>query len=130
MSPTKTFEIGHRPSGWVRTGCLRSIDVMEMSIFNNRHGVVPSRQVVTVSGNHGPSHATGTSDSRHEAGIGQSRATSFNLRMLHWNAEGVQSKNLKLQVLLKGRNIHVCCQQETHLNSIHWFSIRGYETFK
>ena len=61
MSATKTFEIGHRPSGEVRTGCLHTIDVMEMSIFNNRHGVVPSRQVVTVSGKHGPSHATGTS---------------------------------------------------------------------
>ena len=101
---TNTFEIGrHRPSGWVRTGCLRTIDVMEMSIFNNHHGVVPRRQVGAVPGDYGPSQATGTADSRQEAGMGQSRATSFNLRMLHWNAEWVRNKKLELQVFLKER---------------------------
>ena len=95
MSPTKTFEIGHRPSGWVRTGCLRSIDVMEMSIFNNRRGVVLRRQVWTVPGHYDPSQYTGTFDSRKDAGMGQSRATSFNLRMLHWNAEGVRNKKTR-----------------------------------
>ena len=51
MTPTKTFEIGrHRPSGGVRTGCLRTIDVMEMSLFTNRHGVVPRRQVAPLTG--------------------------------------------------------------------------------
>ena len=88
MTPTNTFEIGrHWPSGGVRTGCLRTIDVMEMSIFDNRHGIVPRRQVGAVPGDYGPSQTAGTSDSREEAGMGQSRATSFNLRMLHWNAE-------------------------------------------
>ena len=131
MTPTKTFEIGrHRPWGGVRTGCLRTIDVMEMSIFNNRHGVVPRRQVGAVPGHYGPSQTAGTSDSREKAGMGQSRATSFNLRMIHWNAEGVRNKKLELQVLLKERNIDVCCIQETHLNSSHRFSIRGYETFR
>ena len=131
MTPTKTFEIGrHRPSGGVRTGCLRTFDVMEMSIFNNRHGVVPRRQVGAVPGHYGPSQTAGTSDSREEAGMGQSRATSFNLRMIHWNAEGVRNKKLELQVLLKERNIDVCCIQETHLNSSHRFSIRRYETFR
>ena len=33
-----------------------------------------------------------------------------------------------LQVLLKERNIDVCCIQETHLNSSHRFSFRGDET--
>ena len=131
MTPTKTFEIGrHRPSGGVRTGYLRTINVMKISICNNRHVVVPRRQVGTVPGHYGPSQATGTSDSRQEAGMGQSRATSFNLRMLHWNAEGVRNKKLELQVLLKERNIDVCCIQETHLNSSHPFSIRAYETFR
>ena len=50
--------------------------------------------------------------------------------MLHWNAEGVRNKNLELQVCLKERNIDVCCIQETHLDSSHRFSIRGYETFR
>ena len=81
MTTTKTFEIGkHLPSGGVRTGCLRAIDVMKLSIFNNRHGVVPRRQVGTVPGHHGSSQATGTSDSRQEAGMRQSRPTSFNLQ--------------------------------------------------
>ena len=76
-----------------------------MSIFNNRHGVVPRRQVGTVPGHYGPSQATGTSDSRQEAGMGQSRATSFNI----WNAEGDRNKKLELQVPLKERNIDVGC---------------------
>ena len=46
MTRTKTFEIRrHRPSGGVRTGCLHTIDVMEISIFDNHHGVVPRRQI-------------------------------------------------------------------------------------
>ena len=93
MTLTKTFEIGrHLPSGGVRTGCLRTFDVIEMSIFNNRHGVIPRRHVWTVPGHHGPSQVTGTSDSRQKDGMRQSRVTSFNLRMLHWNAEGVRNK--------------------------------------
>ena len=82
MTSTKTLEIErHLPSGRVRTGCLRTIDVMEMSIFNNRHGVVPYRQVGTIPSHYDPSQAIGTSDSRQEADMGQSRATSFNLRI-------------------------------------------------
>ena len=97
-----------------------------MFISNNRHGIVPRRQVGTVPGQHGSSHVTSTSDSRHEAGMGQGRATSYNIRKLHWNAEGVRNKNLELQALLNERNIDVCCIQETHLNSCDPFSIRGF----
>ena len=59
-----------------------------------------ARLVGTVPGHHGPSQTTGTSDSRQEAGMGQSRATIFNQWMLHWNAEGVRNKKLELQVIL------------------------------
>ena len=41
-----------------------------------------------------------------------------------------ETKKLEPQVLLKERNIDVCCIQDTHLNSSHRFSIRGYETFR
>ena len=41
-----------------------------------------------------------------------------------------ETKKLELQVLLKERNIDVCCIQESHLNSSHCFSIRGYNTFR
>ena len=112
----KSEDIGRQ----VRTGCLRTIDVMEMSIFNNHHGVVPRRQLWTVPGHHGPSQATGTYDSRQEVVMGLSRATSFRVR----------NKKNELQVLMKQRNIDECCIQETHLNSRHRFSIRGYETFR
>ena len=95
-----------RPSGGVRTGCQRTIDVMEMSIFNNRRGVVLRRQVWTVPGHYDPSQYTGSFDSRKDAGMGQSRATSFNLRMLHWNAEGVRNKKTRTS---SSSDIDVCC---------------------
>ena len=119
----KSEDIGRQ----VRTGCLRTIDVMEMSIFNNHHGVVPRRQLWTVPGHHGPSQVTGTSDSRQKDGMRQSRVTRFNLRMLHWNAEGVRNKSIELQVLLKERNTDVCCIQETHLNSSYRFPSWYYD---
>ncbi|KAK7114177.1 hypothetical protein V1264_000282 [Littorina saxatilis] len=46
---------------------------------------------------------------------------------MHWNAEGVRNKKLELQQFLKTQHTDVCCVQETHLNSNHRFSIRGYE---
>ena len=38
-------------------------------------------------------------------------------------------QKLELQVFLKEGNIDICCIQETHLNSSHRFSVRGYEIF-
>ena len=109
MTPTKTFEIRrHRSSGGVRTGCLHTIDVMEMSIFNYRHGVVPRRQVGTVPGYNGqPQLLAPLSPDREEAGMGQSTATSFNLQMLHWNAEGVRNKNTRTPSSSEGKK-HRC----------------------
>ena len=49
------------------------------------------------------------------------------LRIIHWNAEGVQQNKLELQEFLKAQKTDVCCIQETNLNSMHRFSIRGYE---
>ena len=78
----------------------------------------------------GPPPATGTSDPKHLAGKGQSKATGYNLRLCHWNAEGISPKKLEIPKKLKSKNIEVYCIQETHLNSNHSFSIRGYETFR
>ena len=61
-------------------------------------------QVETVPGpqpQRGPPPATGVSDPEHVAGKGQSRATGYNLNICHWNAEGVKTKKLELQTLLK-----------------------------
>lgn len=62
----------------------------------------------------------------------QSTATSHTqpLRILHWNAEGVQHKKLELQNFLKANSIDICCVQETHLNNNHRFFIRGYELYR
>ena len=78
----------------------------------------------------GSPQATGTSDPKHLAGKGQNKATGYNLRLCHWNVEGIRPKKHELQNVLKSKNIEVCCIQETHLNSNHRFSIRGYETFR
>jgi len=40
-----------------------------------------------------------------------------------------ETKNSNSKLFLE-RNIDVCCIQETHLDSSHRFSIRGYETFR
>jgi len=66
---------------------------MEMSIFNKVSSLVARlgrcRAIIAHPKLLAPL------DSRQEAGMGQSRATSFNLQMLHWNSEGVRNKNLK-----------------------------------
>ena len=82
----------------------------------------------SLKGAHPP--VTGVSDPEHVAGKGQSRLTSYNLNICHWNAEGVSTKKLELQTFLKTHNIDVCCIQETHLSPNHRFSVRGFETFR
>ena len=100
----------------------------------SRCGVVSmDRQVETVPGpqpQRGPPPATGISDPKHVAGKGQSKATGYNLRICHWNAEGVMPKKLDLQTFLKHNNVDVCCIQETHMKKDQRFHVRGYEPFK
>ncbi|KAK7101444.1 hypothetical protein V1264_019826 [Littorina saxatilis] len=79
----------------------------------------------------GPTSATDCgSDPLPLTGGGQNRATGQQLRIMHWNAEGVRQKKLELQQFLKSQQIDICCIQETHLNSSHRFSVRGYETHR
>ena len=52
------------------------------------------------------------------------------LNILQWNAEGVYRKKIPLTERLHAENIDVACIQETHLNTNHRFTIRGYQTFK
>ncbi|KAK7108155.1 hypothetical protein V1264_015944 [Littorina saxatilis] len=108
---------------------------MVVSSTNQRDGVVfmDRSQVKTVPGpqpQRGPPNATGDSHPSDVAGDGRSRATGYQIKVMHWNAEGVRNKKIDLQNFLKQQNIDVCCMQETHLNSSHRFSIRGYETFR
>ena len=65
-------------------------------------------------------------------GGAHSNATSHShpLRIMHWNAEGVQRKKLELSHFLKENSIDICCIQETHLNSNHRFFIRGFELYR
>ena len=86
--------------GGVRTEHLRIYDIMVVSNSGNRCGVVMDHQVETVPGpkpRRGPPPATSTSDPKHLAGKGQSKATGYNLRLCHWNAEGIRPKKLEYQ---------------------------------
>ena len=75
-----------------------------MVVSNSRKlsGVVSmDHQVETVPGpkpRRGPPPATGTSDPKHLAGKGQSKATGYNLRLCHWNAEGIRPKKLDIHI--------------------------------
>ena len=44
--------------------------------------------------------ATVTSDPKHLAGKGQGKATGYNLRLYHWNAEGIRPKKLEIHIFL------------------------------
>ena len=48
------------------------------------------------------------------------------LKILQWNAEGIQKKKEVLKIFLHEKEIDVACIQETHLNNNLRFSIRGY----
>ena len=52
------------------------------------------------------------------------------LNILQWNAEGVFNKKVPLTDRLHKEDVDVACIQETHLNTNHRFSIRGYQTFR
>ena len=58
------------------------------------------------------------------------------LKIMHWNAEGVNSKKdgyskkLELENLLHEEQINVCCLQETHLSKDIAFKIKGYKCFR
>ena len=54
----------------------------------------------------------------------------LNLRVIHWNAEGVANKTTELSHFLHQNNIQICCIQETHLQEDKPFKIRGYQCFR
>ena len=56
--------------------------------------------------------------------------TRKNLKIVHWNAEGVWGKKEALRYQLHKQQIDVACLQETHLKETHRFSIRGFQTFR
>ena len=84
----------------------------------------------------GPAKATGghSRPSRH-AGGRQSNATGRHrkeqqLKVMHWNAEGVMNKKTELENLLFKEEVSVCCIQETHLTPEKTFRVRGYQSFR
>ena len=58
------------------------------------------------------------------------------LKIMHWNAEGVNSKRdgyskkLELENILHEEQVNICCFQETHLNKDIAFKVRGYKCFR
>ena len=56
--------------------------------------------------------------------------TTRPLNSLQWYAEGVFNKKVQLTERIHKENVDVACIQETHLNTNHRISIRGYQTFR
>ena len=52
------------------------------------------------------------------------------LSIQQWNVEGVFNKKFPFTERLHKEDVDVACIQETHLNTNHRFSIRGYQTFR
>ena len=64
------------------------------------------------------SYATGTTPS------------ASKLKILQWNAEGIQHKKIALTNILHTDKIDIACTQETHLTDKIRFTIRGYQSFR
>src|SRR5579871_3807229 len=65
----------------------------------------------------------------------ENRATGQNkLKIMHWNADGVNSKDgrkkMELENTLNEEQVAICCLQETHLNKDIDFNIRGSQCFR
>lgn len=52
------------------------------------------------------------------------------LKIMHWNAEGIQNKKMSLNERLRQENIDIACIQETHLKEALRLNIRGYEVIR
>ena len=52
------------------------------------------------------------------------------LKILQWNAEGIQNKKMSLNERLKKEDIDIACIQETHLKDALRLHIRGYEVIR
>ena len=136
-------------SQW-RTMKVQCNHVTWMEIFRSKHdGILPveSRQAGGVPGpvpKKDPPKATGGHpvpmrgarlQKRRVNATGQkspNHKTIRPLNILQWNAEGVFKfdKKVLLSERLHKEDVDVACIQETHLNTNHRFSIRGYQTFR
>ena len=135
-------------SQWCRMEVQRNY-VTWMKIFKSKRGgvlTVESRRAGGVPGpvrQKGPPQATGGHPvpmrgarlwKRLVNATGQKSPdpskTTRPLNILQWNVEGVFNKKFPLTERLHKENIDVACIQETHLNTNHRFSIRGYQAFR
>lgn len=117
-----------------------------MSISINSYGACPVTdiQAGTAPGpipRKGPTKTTGSpSQLPRGARRQENRATGQTnqrpIKIMHWNAEGVNSKRdgyskkLELENILEQEQVNVCCIQETHLSSDIAFKIRGYQCYR
>lgn len=87
------------------------------------------------SASKGPTLATGGSVNsgprgRQSNATGRTSLPATALRVVQWNAEGIQRKKPELQTFLRDNKIDVICIQETHLTEPRRFFVRGYESFR
>ena len=111
-------------------------------MYLNRYGARPvtDTQAGAVPGplpRKGPTPATGCpSHLPRGARRQENRATGQVLKIMHWNAEGVNSKKdgyskkVELENILHEEQVHVCCLQETHLNEDVAFKVRGFQCYR
>lgn len=52
------------------------------------------------------------------------------LKILLWNANGLLSRKVELELLLTNTNVDVILLTETHLHARHYFHIQGYKTYR
>lgn len=52
-----------------------------------------------------------------------------NLRIMCWNANGLNQRKLELEVVLKLENIDICLVSETHFTKESYFKISGYKCY-
>ena len=78
-----------------------------------------------------PRRSGGTLLSHRGTRAGESRLhDTGTLKILQWNAEGLQHKKSALAKVLQDGKIDIACIQETHLNENMRCTIRGYQSFR
>ena len=51
------------------------------------------------------------------------------IKILLWNANGIQKHKKELEIILRTKEIDVCLVAETHLTSQSYFKINNYDTY-
>ena len=116
----KFFRCGARPVVTAKAGAVP--------------GPLPRRGPPSATG--GPSHRPCGVRGSGSRATGQTKTDKNPLTIMHWNAEGIKTRNdgyskkLELENILSEKKVGICCLQETHLSADQPFKVRGYQCFR